>query len=585
LALIGTGVVAAAQLTPPLQNSENRIVEAAVSLAAAVGNGQACSGYNTDGCDIYAKNTYTPLVADPNGSLLNIPANLFNAVVGIPRAFLDGLNDLAYAMEVTGSWWVYTPTNVLGQDFADAPKWTSLANLLIPFKALSHPVGETLVWWSRANLPMEAGCTGTAGPACENVFGILNDSLRVPIWTLVSGYQLPKLDNPISDAEGALGDIIPGSVGKEMPWSGYYLKLNPADWITSVSNFFLGDPAKNAPKPISLSEIGTTVDRLVKGLILNFNPFVPKSFLLKGWPYTALTPLFLPFLPVLCPTCNPADPGGPALLEKTQIAAAVDAPAELVSSTVTDATAPAARGSAPGQADTTGEPAATGEGKHAVTTTPDKTDSTVSGTTDTTTPDKADTTVTGTSDTTASEKAPATTSEKTEEKVSDKAGATPSSTEAGAQVSDEAVPAKDAAAAKDGVSTASTPESRASNAPAEVPDVRAGRATIPSDGRTQAASVGKEIAAGVSSWKDGLSGVSSWKDDAAGVSSSKDDSASSFSSSKDDSASSFSSSKDDSASSSSSSKDDSASSSSSSKDDSASGSSSKGSPARTSPAA
>jgi hypothetical protein len=561
LALMGTGLVTAAQLTPPLQNSDHRIVEAAVSLAAAVGNGQACSGYNTDGCDIYAKNTYTPLVADPNGSLLNIPANLFNAVVGIPRAFLDGLNDLAYAMEVTGSWWVYTPTNVLGQDFADAPKWTSLANLLIPFKALSQPVGETLVWWSRANLPMEAGCTGTAGPACENVYGILNDSLRVPIWTLVSGYQLPKLDNPISDAEAALGDIIPGSVGKEMPWSGYYLKLNPTDWITSVSNFFLGDPAKNAPKPISLSEIGATVDRLVKGLILNFNPFVPKSFLLKGWPYTALTPLFLPLLPVLCPTCNPADPGGPSLLEKTQIASAVDAPAELVSSNVTDATAPAARGSAPGRADTTGEPTATGEGKHAVTTTPDKTDTTVAGTTDTTTPDKTDTTVAGTSDTTASEKAPATTSEKTEEKVSDKAGATPSSTEGGVQESDEAEPAKDAAAAKDGVS----------NARAEVPDVRAGRATIPSDGLTQAASVGKEIAAGVSSWKDGLSGVSSWKDGAAGNASAKDGAAGNASA-KDDSAGNASA------------KDDSAGNASA-KDDSVSGSSSKGSPARTSPAA
>lgn len=356
LALIGTGAVGAAQITPPLQKSEARIVQAAVSLVAAVGNGQACSGYNTEGCDIWATPTYTPVASDPSGSAANIPANLVNAVLGVPRAWLDGLNELSYALEVTGNWWVYTPTNVLGFDPADPPKITALIDQLIPFKPLSHAVGDQLAWWARANLPMNASCTGTVGPACSDVGPIFNDMFKAPIWTLASGYQFPELYNPVSNAEGAAGVEIPGETGQLAPWSGEYVKLNTSDWITSVTNYLLADPATNAPKPITLPEIGASLDRFVKALVLAFNPIVPNSYLLKGWPYTALTPLFLPLVPLLCKTCNPDNPGGPPIAPAQSAAAEV--PAQLVSDTVSVPAAPAV---AP-------EPAATGGGKHADTT-------------------------------------------------------------------------------------------------------------------------------------------------------------------------------------------------------------------------
>jgi len=328
LALMGAGFVTAAQITPPLRHAETRVVEAAVSLAAAVGNGQACSGYNTDGCDIWATQTYTPVALDPSGSAANIAANIVNAVASIPRAFVDAINDLSYALEVTGNWWVYTPTNVLGTDPADPPKYTALVNLAIPFKPLSHAIGEQVSWWAKANLPMDAGCTANAGPHCADSNGITSRMFQAPIWTLTAGYQFPTEFNPVSAAEGAIGTEIPGSVGAEVPWSGAYVKLDPQDPVNALINYLQADPSTNTPKPLSGGEIAATLDRLGKAMELGFNPFVPMSYLLKGWPYTALTPLFLPFVPALCPTCNPVDPGLPP------VAPARSAAATLVSAEV-----------------------------------------------------------------------------------------------------------------------------------------------------------------------------------------------------------------------------------------------------------
>jgi hypothetical protein len=328
VALVGAGVIVAAQIVPPLNDDESRVVRAAISLAAAVVEAQPCTGYLTDGCDIWATPSYAPVALDQNGSAANIPANLFNAVISIPRAFVDAINDLSYALEVTGNWWVYTPTNVLGFDPADPPKATALANLAIPFKPLSNSVGDHFSWWARANLPMNAGCTGSVGPACADPAAILGQMFQAPSWVLNAGYQFPELNNPISDAEAEIGEEIPGSVGQPVPWSGSYVKLDPADTVNSVLNYLLADPATNTPKALTLAEIGATLERFGKALVLAFNPFVPRSFLLKGWPYTALTPLFLPFVPTLCPTCDPENPGGPPRQLQQAAATAILASAE-----------------------------------------------------------------------------------------------------------------------------------------------------------------------------------------------------------------------------------------------------------------
>ncbi|MDZ4267855.1 MAG: hypothetical protein U1D00_19560 [Mycobacterium sp.] len=322
VALVGASVISVTPIQPV--EPQARASYDAYSLTASAfgplpggaydgsGDGVACSGYHTDQCDINAPQTYTPITVDTNDwAFRNVLPNLVNAFISVPRAYLDALNDVAYSMEITGSWWVYTPTNVLGYDPADPPKITSITNLLIPFQALSNPLGEHLSWWAKANLPMNAGCTGTAPPVCQDADAILARMFTAPIWDLIAGYTFPALNNPVSAEEGAAGEEIPGSEGTPVPWSGEYIQINPYDPVYNVINYLFRDPELNRPEPITFAEVAQTVGRLVKGLVQDFYPFVPGSFLWKGYPYTLVTPFIKPFVKILCPNCDPEHPEDP----------------------------------------------------------------------------------------------------------------------------------------------------------------------------------------------------------------------------------------------------------------------------------
>ena len=348
VALVGAGAVTAAGVVPSAtQQAETRMVQRAVSLAAV---GQSCSGYHVDGCDIWAPQTYTPITVNKTGSVFNVPANIVNALISIPRAYLDGLNDLSYGLEVTGSWWVYTPTNVLGFDPGDPPKIAALVNLAIPFKALSQPLGEGLTWWGKANLPMSESCTATAGPVCPDLGGLLSQMFLQPISFLTNGWKFPKIFDPVSPLEGSMGNPLPadypGNINREVPWSGAYIQLNPFDAEYSVINYLTADPKTNRPAPIKFSDITSALKRFAKAVHTDFYPFVPMSLLLKGWPYTALTPLFKPFVKWLCPDCNPLNPAWPpGATEQPWPSAAVPAPAAVAASSAQDA--PASTDTAP----------------------------------------------------------------------------------------------------------------------------------------------------------------------------------------------------------------------------------------------
>lgn len=327
MALVGASVISVTPIQPPVE-PQARAAYDAYSLTASAfgplpggaydgsGDGVACSGYHTDQCDINAPQTYTPIVVDTNDwAFRNILPNLGNAVISVPRAYLDALNDVAYSMEITGSWWVYTPTNVLGYDQADPPKITSITNLLIPFQALSNPLGEHLSWWAKANLPMNVGCTGTAPPTCQDANAHLKGMFTAPIWDLIAGYTFPALNNPVSGAEGEAGEEIPDSEGTPVPWSGARVQINPYDPVYSVINYLFRDPELNRPTPITFTEVTQTLGRLASGLVQDFYPFVPGSFMWKGYPYTLVTPFIKPFVKILCPSCDPEHPEDPTPLD------------------------------------------------------------------------------------------------------------------------------------------------------------------------------------------------------------------------------------------------------------------------------
>ncbi len=319
VALVGASVISVTPIQP--LPPQIRVANVSYNLTAATlpggaidgtGDGVACSGYHTDQCDIWAGQSYTPIVVDTNHlAWKNVPANILNAIISVPRAYLDALDDVSYSMEVTGSWWVYTPTNVLGYDPADPPKITAVTNMLIPFQALSNPLGEHVSWWAKANLPMNAGCTGTAPPTCKDANAILSHMFTAPIWDLIAGYTFPALNDPVSDAEGAAGEEIPDSEGQPVPWSATHIQINPYDPIWNVINYMVADPEQNRPEKFTLAEVGQSLVRFAKAVWVDFYPFVPGSFLFKGYPYTLVTPFIKPFVKILCPKCDTEHPEDP----------------------------------------------------------------------------------------------------------------------------------------------------------------------------------------------------------------------------------------------------------------------------------
>src|ERR1700692_56163 len=86
VALVGASVISVVPIAPP--QPDIRSADLAVSLAAA-------------------------------SSIANVPANLFNAIANIPANEIQALDGLASAMLLTGSWDVWSPTNVLGFDAVD----------------------------------------------------------------------------------------------------------------------------------------------------------------------------------------------------------------------------------------------------------------------------------------------------------------------------------------------------------------------------------------------------------------------------------------------------------------------------------
>ena len=365
LALMGAGFVTAAQITPPLHQAETRIVEAAVTLAAAVSSGQSCAGPVVDGCDMNAPQTYTPLVLDKTGSAANIGANIVNAVLSTPGAWLRAVNELAYALEITNNWFLYTPTNVLGTDPADAAKYRALVDLAFPFVPASTATGIQIAWWATANLPMDTpptdqGCTASVGPLCPNPNSLLLKMFKVSIFRLMAGYQFPTEVNPVSEAEAELGNQIPGSVGPPVAWSGAFVKLNVLDPLIATLNYLTADPSSNVPTPITLAEIAATRTRFQKSLVLDFNPFVQNSFIWRAWPWSGVGWFFTPRVAQLCPTCDQVNPGGGGLAPPGSAQSAAATPvsaAAPVDSTVSEV--PAADSGAPGQTPATaqvGEP-------------------------------------------------------------------------------------------------------------------------------------------------------------------------------------------------------------------------------------
>ncbi|HEU4360001.1 MAG TPA: hypothetical protein VFR27_00655 [Mycobacterium sp.] len=76
------------------------------------------------------------LVVD-GASVLNIPINLFAAIVNIPGTEVQALNTLAGSLFFAGPWFAASATNIWGEDPGDPGHFMSLIDVLIPVKEIS----------------------------------------------------------------------------------------------------------------------------------------------------------------------------------------------------------------------------------------------------------------------------------------------------------------------------------------------------------------------------------------------------------------------------------------------------------------
>lgn len=306
VALMGAGVITA---TPVTSQLDLRMASYDVNLVAAT---QSCAAGSASA--LCAEPTGLPAAAPfvsttDSTNMFNIPANLFIALANTPYNFFTALGDgnvhlggepdggpsfqptyegitltqpdgnvvgLGADLYYGGSWWVYSPTNILGTDTADVPRYQALANVLVPFPALSVPLGNMFAAIAASQLPMNSGCTGTGPGACDDPTAILSkmfDLRHIGALFSPEGYTFPETREGIScSADGQC--YVKDPDGQEVPWSGETVKLDPTTPFTSFYNSLTGTPDYSQIKPVTPELITASLTSLGRGLNTAFNPFV-----------------------------------------------------------------------------------------------------------------------------------------------------------------------------------------------------------------------------------------------------------------------------------------------------------------------
>ncbi|ANI40263.1 hypothetical protein MYVA_3114 [Mycolicibacterium vaccae 95051] len=307
VALMGAGVISAAPITTP--QSPHRTASYEVGLVAAT---QSCEPGETSALcgtpsGLPAGPTFTPTADSTN--VFNIPANLFIALANTPYHFFTALGagnvqlgsepdggpsfqpgyegitltqpsgnivGLGANLHYGGSWWVYSPTNILGTDAADVTRYQALTNVLVPFPALSVPLGNMLAAVAASQLPMDEGCSGTGSGGCDNPSGILSKMFDVrAIAALFSpeGYTYPEVREVISCNEQGQC-YVKDPDGQELPWSGETVKLDPTTPFASLYDSLTGTPDVSSIKFVTPELVVSSLVALGRGLNTAYNPFV-----------------------------------------------------------------------------------------------------------------------------------------------------------------------------------------------------------------------------------------------------------------------------------------------------------------------
>lgn len=306
-ALVGAGVITATPITTPHPDAAARTWDVALTAAA-----QSCTDGSTSAlCDEAATSSAPIPFAATDGStnVFNIPANLFIALANTPFNFFTALGEgnvelgsdpngdfdfqptyegvtltqpdgsvpgLGRNLRYTGSWWLYSQTNILGTDPADPSRYQAITNILIPFPEFAVPLGNIVATIAASQLPMATGCTGTGPGSCDDPADILSKMFNlaaIPALFSPEGYTFPETRAGITcDDTGQC--YVKDEDGPEVPWSGQTVKLDATEPFTNFYDSLTDTPDFTEIKPLTPELVTGSLVSLGTGINTAFNPFV-----------------------------------------------------------------------------------------------------------------------------------------------------------------------------------------------------------------------------------------------------------------------------------------------------------------------
>ncbi|WP_133054275.1 hypothetical protein [Mycolicibacter kumamotonensis] len=191
-------------------------------------------------------------------SLVNIPLNLFQAIVNIPNTEVGALTILGNALMYSGNWWSPSATNIWGEDPGDPGHFMGLIDLAFPFTAISGQgspepgapgfdwdaaaghlgLGQQLTLLADAEIPTSASSDADYSapllPSSEitgssfldhnawffatltglQPYPLFQNWFAVPLSDLMDGYTFPTVINPSmgigTDSAGNADGSVPG---------------------------------------------------------------------------------------------------------------------------------------------------------------------------------------------------------------------------------------------------------------------------------------------------------------------------------------------------------------------------------------
>jgi hypothetical protein len=332
LALLTSSMIAVTPAISPaglrVANMDVRLVDVLTDATSALGSIDPLTSLG--GLSLPDLGSLDPGSLFADGSLLNIPYNIFADIVNIPFYESLALQEYAYALgpagavggvagwippgatvanggvEIvnglpyyalggTGSWYGESIGNTWGWDNGNWPQLDAILHFLLPFQ-FTEPLAEQLQTFAQAEFIDGAhiGCEFE----CANPLGYLGGWLhgQTSLASLLSGFNFPtELTDTVGQNFGSIINVanpqvtvptvLGSATGTGAIWSGQPGQLNLLDPLQAIAGNLTSSPANN---PIQFPDIGGVFSNGLKlwedtlGPNNNFNPFGEGSFLYWG---------------------------------------------------------------------------------------------------------------------------------------------------------------------------------------------------------------------------------------------------------------------------------------------------------------